>query len=135
MRPVASTMLMQPSTFSTPLLWCSIPRACRRKLVFAWPHMRAAFSMATTGIPVIWEVHSGVQSFTASSAASKPFVCAFTKSQSMRFHLCKRCRMPLVRAASVPGFRGSIRSAVRARGVMRGSTTMSLAPLSLALQM
>ena len=39
---VASTRLMQALTFSTPLVWCSIPRACIRKLVFAWPHHSAA---------------------------------------------------------------------------------------------
>ena len=46
------------STFSTPLVWCSMPRACRRKLVFAWPHHSAARMIFSVGMPVIRSAQS-----------------------------------------------------------------------------
>ena len=42
--------------------------------------------------------------------------------------------MPLKSAVSRPGLTGRNRSQVRAIGVMRGSTTMTLAPCSRACQ-
>ena len=52
MRPEASTMLIAPSTFWTPWLWCSMPRACIRKLVSPSPHHSAAWRMARSAMPV-----------------------------------------------------------------------------------
>ena len=40
--PDASTRLIVPSAFCTPLEWCSMPRAWNRKLVLAVPHHSAA---------------------------------------------------------------------------------------------
>ena len=52
MRPDASTRLIVPSEFCTPFEWCSMPRAWKRKLVFAVPHHSAACISARCGTPV-----------------------------------------------------------------------------------
>ena len=49
MRPVATTRLMAAMQFSTPLEWCSMPRACSRKLVSAGPHISAARTIIEAG--------------------------------------------------------------------------------------
>jgi hypothetical protein len=63
---------MAPSTFWTPWLWCSIPRACSRKLVLASPHNSAALRIAFSATPVTSAVRFGVHCFTFSASASNP---------------------------------------------------------------
>jgi hypothetical protein len=52
MRPEAKTRLMVPSEFCTPFEWCSMPRAWKRKLVRAVPHISAAWRRERSGTPV-----------------------------------------------------------------------------------
>ncbi len=73
--------------------------------------------------------------WTCSATFSKPTVCSAMKSWSSQSFSIIRCRMPLNRAMSRPGLTGRNRSQVRATGVMRGSTMMTLAPCSRACQM
>ena len=51
---------MHERTFSTPLLWCSMPRACRSIAVFAEPQSSAASSMRAAGTPVTLAPQAGV---------------------------------------------------------------------------
>ena len=44
-------MLIAPRQFCTPWVWCSMPRAWSRKLVFAVPHHSAAWRMARSEMP------------------------------------------------------------------------------------
>ena len=60
MRPVATTRLMAAMQFSTPFEWCSMPRACSRKLVSAGPHISAARTIIEAGTPAIVAAYSGV---------------------------------------------------------------------------
>ena len=46
--------------FSTPFEWCSMPRACRRKLVSAGPHISAARTIIEAGTLAIVAAYSGV---------------------------------------------------------------------------
>ncbi len=117
---------------STPLVWCSMPRACRRKLVFAGPQSSAARTIIDAGTPAIFAEYSGVYFFTTSSTWSKPVVCSRMKSRSTQPRSSITCSMPLNTAMSPPDRTGMYRSTVRAMGVMRGSSTMILAPFSRA---
>ena len=56
--PVASPRLIAASTFSVPLLCCSMPRACSSIPVAAVPHHSAACSMRAAGTPVIPAAHA-----------------------------------------------------------------------------
>jgi hypothetical protein len=71
---------MAPSTFWSPWLWCSIPRACSRKLVLAFPHISPALRTAFSVMPVTSAVRLGVHSCTCSASASNPDVCFAMKS-------------------------------------------------------
>jgi hypothetical protein len=134
MRPDASTMLIAPSTFCTPCEWCSIPRACMRKLDLAVPHHSAAWRISRSGMPVTSAVGAGVQVATCSATLSKPTVNCSMKGRSIHPFSIIRWSTPLKRAMSRPGLTGRNRSQVRASGVMRGSTTMIRAPFSRACQ-
>ena len=65
-----------PSEFCTPFEWCSMPRAWKRKLVFAVPHHSAACISARCGTPVTSAVRGSVHSRQYSATCSKPTVCA-----------------------------------------------------------
>ena len=71
---------MAPSTFSVPLLCCSMPRAWSSIPVAEVPHHSAASSMRAAGTPVTPAAHCGVMSSTAAVASSKPTVWASMKS-------------------------------------------------------
>ena len=133
--PVARPRLMAASTFSVPLLCCSIPRACSNMPVAEVPHHSAACAMRAAGTPVIPAAHSGVIDATAAAAASKSFVWSAMKSWSSHSCSMSSCSTAPNNAESVPGRTGRNRSAVRASGTTRGSWTIRRAPRSRARQM
>ena len=114
--PVASPRLMAAHTFSTPLDWCSSPRACSSIPVFAVPHHSAACSMRAAGTPVICSAQAGVWSRTASAAASKPVVWSRMKSWSSQSRSMSTWSIAPSSAESEPGRSPRNRSAVRAPG-------------------
>src|ERR1051326_9631902 len=65
---------MAEMQFSTPFEWCSIPRACKRKVVGAGPQISAAFTIISAGTPAIFDAYSGVYFLTISAYSSKPVV-------------------------------------------------------------
>ena len=119
---------------STPCAWCSRPRACSRTLVLAGPQSSAARTISAGGTPAIAPACSGVYGSTASTTASQPLVWAAMKARSIQPRWIITRSMPFSTPMSPPGFTGTKRSAVRARGVTRGSRTMIFAPCSRARQ-
>jgi hypothetical protein len=111
-----------------------MPRACRRKLVFAGPHSSAALTIIDAGTPAIFAPYSGVYFSTAFSTASHPTVCSATKPRSIQPRFTITCSIALNTPMSPPGLTGMKRSTVRERGVSRGSSTMIFAPFSRACQ-
>ena len=73
---------MAASTFSVPLLCCSIPRACSSMPVADVPHHSAACSIARRRHPGDPAAHSGVIDATVAAACSKSFVWSAMKSWS-----------------------------------------------------
>ena len=126
---------MAASTFSVPLLCCSIPRAWSNMPVAEVPHHSAACSMRAAGTPVTSAAHLGVMSATAAAASSKPLVWAAMNSWSSQPCWISPLSTAPNSAESVPGRTGRKRSAVRASGTTRGSCTISRAPRSRARQM
>ena len=123
-------MLIAASTFCTPWVWCSMPRACIRKLVFAVPHHSAAWRIGPLGdAGHLGRLRAASTRVHVLGHRSKPTVWSSMKSWSSQSFSIIRCRTPLNRAASRPGLTGRNRSQVRASGVIRGSTTMTLAPV------
>jgi hypothetical protein len=57
-------MFSSDRQFTTPLTWCSIPRACSTIARSASPSQCAAFSIASGGTPVISAARASVHSFT-----------------------------------------------------------------------
>ena len=125
---------MHAHTFSTPLLWCSSPRAWSSIPVSDVAHHSAACSMRPAGMPVMPSAHFGVWSATAAAASSNPVVWSRMKSWSSQSRSMMTCSIAPSSAESEPGLSPRNRSAVRAVGVTRGSATMSFAPLSRARQ-
>ena len=111
-----------------------MPRAWGRKPVFAVPHHSAAASIFRRGIPVTSSAQARSYPFTASAASAKPEVWFAMKSWSSWSRSTSCLSIAPKRAESRPGRTGRWRSAVRASGVTRGSTTISFAPLSRACQ-
>ena len=133
--PVASAIATTASQFSTPLDWCSNPRACISIARRDSPIKCAAFSMASGATPLTSPARRGFHGSTDSAVFSNPVVCASMKARSVRPSRMITCSIAISSARSVPGRTGRYRSALRAIGVKRGSATMSLAPLSRARQM
>ena len=100
-------------------------------LLPAYSLAAAAISSALT--PVIWATRSNGYCLTRCAKASKPTVQSRTKSWSYKPSSMITCSQPSIIAASVPARSGSHRSAASALPLLRGSSTISLAPLACAV--
>ena len=76
MLPVASAIATTASQFSTPLDWCSRPRACISMARRDSPIQCAAFSIASGATPLTSAARRGFHASTDSAVFSKPVVCA-----------------------------------------------------------
>jgi hypothetical protein len=99
------------------------------------PHHSAAWRIDRSGTPVTSAVFAGVHCLQYSATCSKPTVWSRMKSWSSQSFSIISCSTPAKSAASRPGLTGKNRSHVRAIGVMRGSCTITFAPISRACQM
>ena len=103
---LASPRLMAPRTLSTPLVCCSMPRACRSIPVADVPHNSAASSIRAAGTPVISAAHAGVMSATAAAAWSKLMVCSSMNSWSSQSRRMSSLSTAPKSAESLPGRTG-----------------------------
>ena len=113
MRPEASTRLIVPSAFCTPLEWCSMPRAWNRKLVLrrAPPSPPPARIDALRHAGDLGGLRERPLPDSTRPPASKPTVCASMKSWSSQSCSIIRCSTPANSAASRPGLTGRIQIA------------------------
>ena len=103
MLPVARHRLITARQFSTPLEWCSMPRA--------WSANRALrLAEPARGLLDGLRRHAGdrrralgSQACTDAATASKPVVCAAMNSRSSRPSRRMTCSMPMSSGESVPG--------------------------------
>ena len=118
-----------------PFRFRSSPHPQRITAGDAAAYLRARSAMASGSSPATAAARSKVHSRARARKAPAPVVCASRKASSASpFSKRWRCRASAT-ATSVPGLGARCRSAWRANGVARGSTTTSAAPARCASRM